>query len=133
MKKKVIVIIMVFLLLGAGVGSYFLFFNKPQEDKVVLYPYTPGEYFVTNVKGGNRLLKTTIVLMVDKEKLTGELKENEYVIRDTVIYRLRQMDETDLRDTAVQDRLRVELSEALNEVLGIDNIKTIYFNDFVMQ
>ena len=133
MKKKIIVIFLIFLMLGAGVGSYFLFFNKSQEDKVLLHASTPGEYFVTNVKGGNRLLKTTIVLMVDKEKLTSELKDNEYVIRDTVIYRLRQMDETDLRDTAVQDRLRVELSDALNEVLGIDNIKTIYFNDFVMQ
>jgi flagellar basal body-associated protein FliL len=75
----------------------------------------------------------TVVLMLDTDKLQEKLAENEYVIRDTIIARLRKLTEEDLRSDGIQDRLRAELTEELNSVLGIENIATIYFSDFVMQ
>ncbi len=71
--------------------------------------------------------------MLDTDKLQEKLAENEYVIRDTIIARLRKLTEEDLRSDGIQDRLRAELTEELNSVLGIENIATIYFSDFVMQ
>jgi len=88
---------------------------------------------VTNVAGSSSLFKVSTALMLNTDKLTDELEAKKYVIRDTVIARLRKLTEEDLASGEIQNRLRTELTEELNAVLGIDNIVTIYFGDFVMQ
>ncbi len=132
--KKILIIIIAVVLIGGGAAYYFLAVRGNQEEKPVeLTSYVPGDYFVTNVADSNNLLKVTIVLMLDTDKLEDMLAENEYVIRDTIIARLRKLTVEDLTSTDIQDKLRTELSSELNEVLGIDNIVTVYFSDFVMQ
>jgi flagellar basal body-associated protein FliL len=62
MKKKLIIIIVVIvLLLAIGAGLYFFVFAAPPPEKITSC-YTPGDYFVTNIKDSTSLIKTTIVL-----------------------------------------------------------------------
>ena len=132
--KKIIIIIIAVVIIGGGAAYYFLAVRGSAEEKPVeLTSYVPGDYFVTNVMNSSSLLKVTVVLMLNTDKLEEELAKNEYVIRDTIIVRLRKLTSEDLTGGDIQNRLRTELTEELNLVLGIDNIVTIYFSDFVMQ
>ena len=129
--KKILIIILAVVIVGGGVAYYFL--AARGEKPVELTAYVPGDYFVTNVADSSSLFKVTVVLMLNTDKLEEKLAENEYVIRDTIIERLRKLTEKDLTSSDIQDRLRTELKDEINLVLGIDNIVTIYFSDFVMQ
>ncbi len=128
MKKLGIFIIVVAVVAGAAL--YFFVFNgsKPEYDQ-----YSPGEYFVTNVKDSNRLLKTSVVLELDTKKMQKELKEKNTLIRDTIIFILREMDEQEIKASNAQDILRNDIREALNEKLETEQIIGIMLNDFVMQ
>jgi flagellar FliL protein len=135
--KKTVIIILAILVVGGGF-AYFLFFSKGDEKNradapVELYTYALEDYFVTNVKNSNMLFKTTIVLVADDAKLEEFLTANQYIIRDAVLFRLRELTEEDIMSSDIQDKLRVELPKLVNKALNIDSIVSVYFSDFVMQ
>ncbi len=134
MNKKIWIVFALIVIVG-GAALYFLVFNGGgnEEQEETLFSYVPGDYFVTNVKDSDSLLKVTVVLALNTDKLEEELAEKEHIIRDTIIFKLRSLTEEDILSADIQDRLRTDISEELNAVLGIDNIVTVYFNDFVMQ
>ncbi len=133
MKKKLLIIILVVVLAGGGAAFYFFVYQGGEAKETPLYSYVPGDYFVTNVKDSGKLFKVTVVLMLNEEKLQEKLKEKEYIIRDSIIHKLRELTEEDIRSEDIQNRLRDEIRYQLNMDLGIDNIVKVYFNDFVMQ
>ncbi len=131
--KKVIIII-VAVLIAAGAAVYFLFLTPPPKAQTVFY--TPGDYFVTNIKDSKALVKTTIVLELsttEPEKTTAYLKENNHVIRDIIVFTLRSKTEDELRSQGIEDSLRKEIVQNLESKMGLDYITTIYFNDYVIQ
>lgn len=138
MKKKLIIIIgAVVLLLAIGAGLYFFVFAAPPPEKISS-SYTPGDYFVTNIKDSSSLIKTTIVLEVqvfekELEDVTAYLTENNHIIRDIIVFTLRSRTEEELRSQDIADTLRDELVQRINERLNIDYITTVYFNDYVIQ
>ncbi len=130
--KKILIIILAVVIIG-GAAYYFLAVKGDGEEKPVeLTAFVPGEYFVTNVADSNSLFKVTVVLMLNTDKLKELLDKNEYVIRDTIITRLRKLTEEDLKSADIQDKLRSDLKDEINSVLGIDNIVKICFSDFVV-
>ncbi len=131
MKKKVIIIVVI-ALVAVGAAAYFLFLSGPGEPKDGFY--TPGDYFVT--KNSERLVKVTLVLGIstpDLVKAQKQLTEVNHVIRDIIVFSLREKTEDELRADSIKETLNKELVKKLNEGLGIDYITTIYFNDFVIQ
>ena len=135
-KLLIIIIAAVVVLAGAGIGSYFLFFSgerEPKEKPAIREYYVPGEFFVTNVKDSRYLLKTTIVLEISETDMAEYLTKNNHIIRDVIVFTLREMTEEELRETGVQNDLRRKLVDRLNEELEVEYITTIYFNDFVLQ
>lgn len=138
MKKKVVLPILIVLILAVAAGSvYYFFFRDKGDDNAKSEPvystYSLDDSFVTNVKDSNKLFKTSIVLVADSDQLTDLLKDKEYVVRDTILFLLRDLTEEDIRSETIQNTLRPKIAKALNEALGIDNIKSVYFGDFVMQ
>lgn len=141
--KNVIIGILAAALVGGGVAMYFLLVAPAKTTAAAeaakptptptLYAYEPGDYFLTNVKGSKRLLKTTIVLMLDSEKISTTLDEKQPIIRDTIIFTLRSLTEQDILSEDIGEKLRTELTDKLNQTLGITNIVTINFSEFVMQ
>lgn len=135
--KKSIIIILVLIIVGGGIGAYFLFSKGDEGDKanapLALYTYALQDYFVTNVKNSNMLFKTTVVLVADDEELQEFLTAKQYIIRDTILFRLRELTEEDIMSSDIQDKLRAELPEIINKALNIDSIVSVYFSDFVMQ
>lgn len=133
MKKKLIIIIVLVVVVLGAVG-YFVFVPKPEPEPEVSY-YVPGDFFVTNIKDSVRLLKTTIVieLSTEDEEANQYFTENNHIIRDIIVFTLRDKTEEELRATGVQDELRSEITENLKDRMGVDYIETIYFNDYVIQ
>ena len=131
--KKIIIIIVAALLMAGG-AVYFLFL-KPAPEPEISY-YSTGDSFVTNVKDSLRFLKTTVVLEIsatDTEKVQEYLKENNHVIRDIIVFTLRQKTEEELRSIGIEEQLREELRKNISKKMGIDYLQKVYFNDFVIQ
>lgn len=134
MKLKIIIIIVV--VLAIGVSGYFLFFSNKEtevEPEVVLYNFAIEDAFITNVRDSSMLFKTKIILVVNQAEMDEFLNENLYTMRDTILFILRGLTVEELSDMDIEDRLRQEIPSALNHLLEIDNIKSVYFSDFVMQ
>jgi flagellar basal body-associated protein FliL len=132
MKKKVIIIVIA--LIAVAAAAYFILFAGPKEPQVSYY--TPGDYFVTNIKDSTRLVKLTLVLGLstpDPTKAQEDLTQVNHVIRDIIVFTLRDKTEDELRSDSIKESLNTELVKKLNEGLGVDYITTIYFNDFVIQ
>ncbi|MCL1905673.1 MAG: flagellar basal body-associated FliL family protein [Clostridiales bacterium] len=132
--KKIIILVVAVLVLAGGAAYFFLLKPKPEPPPVT---FSPGDYFVTNVKDSNRLLKVTLVLMVsgDKayKKLPLTLEENISKVRDIILFILRDMGEEEIRASGVEETLRIKICEGLNETFETDGIIGLWFRDFVMQ
>jgi flagellar basal body-associated protein FliL len=134
--KKILIIVIALMVVGAAAVYFFVVPKPPEPDMVSTY--VPGDYFVTNIKDSKALLKTTVVLEIkdkksEDEKLKAKLEENSSVIRNAIIFTLREKTEPELRATDIEEKLRTEIVAKLNKELGIDNITSIYFNDYVLQ
>ena len=133
MNKIVIIIVVVVLLIAAAGGLYFFVLRDESEKPELRVEYSPGDFFTTNVSGSSRLLKSTIVLVVNSDKLDLMLEENNARIRDTIIFILRDLTEVEINDQSTWQReLRDRIVFELNERLGIDNFVDVLFNDYVM-
>jgi flagellar basal body-associated protein FliL len=131
--KKIIIIIAAALVVVGGV-AYFIFLKPAPEPEVSFY--SPGETFVTNIKDSVRLLKASVVLEIsttETEKVTEYLTLNNQVIRDIIVFTLREKTEDELRSMGVEEGLREELKKNISEKMNIDYIQKVYFNDFVIQ
>ena len=101
MKKKIIIIILAVALVGAGL--YFFVFSAAPKEPEVCY-YTPGDYFVTNVKDSTALFKVTIVLeylTTDDTVTTEYFTKVNHVIRDIIVFTLRSKTEAELRSQGI--------------------------------
>ena len=129
--KKVIIIVLAVVLVAAGVFSYFFFFSGDKEEEIVLF--SPGDFFVTNVKDSTKLLKITVVLGLNTDKENEYLTENTPIVRDVILQVLRQNTEDQLKNAESQETIRKELTSALKQRLEMDYLVTVYFSDFVIQ
>ena len=129
MKKRVVSIALILVLCSSAL---FLLAGCSSEEKVVRVEYAPGAVFTTNVKNSYSIFKTAVVLVLDKEGLEDMLDQNLTSIRDTIIFILRDLDEEAIQKPGRHDDLRERIMNDLNELLGIENIVEVRFNDFVM-
>ncbi len=132
-KKMSLVIAALAVLIAAGSALYFFVLRDTGEKPPERYDYAIKDPFVTNVKSSQKLFKATVVLVVDKKDMKETLDDNQYTIRDTILFMLRDLEEADIRSSDIQDRLRETIPKALNTALEIDNIVSVRFSDFVMQ
>lgn len=132
-KKLLIIIIAAVVVVGGGVAAFLLLSGPPKEKPPVRAYYVPGDFFVTNIKDSRYLLKTTIVLELSKEGMDEYLTDNNHIIRDVIVFTLREKTEEELRTSGIQDEIRREIVDRLSKEMEIDYLTTIYFNDFVIQ
>ncbi|NLT57783.1 MAG: flagellar basal body-associated FliL family protein [Clostridiales bacterium] len=133
-KKQTTLVILVVLLLCAAAGAYWFYSNR--EVPETFFDYSPGDYFVTNVKDSKRLFKVSVVLRLttDDDKVIAEVfTRNNALIRDIIIFTLREMNEGALVDINMHNLVREQLRLKIGEALGTDLIGKVLFNDYVMQ
>lgn len=133
MKKPIIIAIAAVAVAAIGITVYFLGAPKPDRQ----YYHSTGEPFVTNVINSDKLIKTAVVLGLSKD-VSDELTEKNAVLRDCILYVLRNQTEEQYQQGNLQQQLSDAIVSRLNGMFPQKEgeaplfIKA-YFNDFVMQ
>ena len=135
MKRIAIITIIILLILAVGIGTAIYILVSPNLDKKdnVSYIYSTGESFLTNLKDGSHYVKADILIEVPDKETLKILEQNNYKIRDEIIEILGDIDQEDIKDIDFKKNLRNKLKEDLQNLLNIDKIKGIYFNEFIIQ
>lgn len=131
--KKIIIIIIAAVVVAGGVLAYI--FLIPKAEKT--FYYSTGDAFVVNVLDSSKLIKTTIVLGISQDK-TDKLGDENAVLRDSILYVLRNQAEETYQRADLQDILSSQITERLNALYPVEEgerplFLQAYFNDFVMQ
>lgn len=136
MRRIAIITIIVLLVMAVGVGTAIIYIlvspNLDNKDDVS-YVYSTGESFLTNLKDGSHYVKADILIEVSNKDALKILEQNNYKIRDQIIEILGDIDQEEIKNKDFKKNLRNTLKEDLQNLLNIDKIKGIYFNEFIIQ
>ena len=91
--------------------------------------------FIVNLsdQGGKRYLRITMGLELGDPKFAEELTKRLPQIRDSILMILPSRKVDELQTTEGKNSLRTEIISNLNELLGKEIVKKIYFTEFVIQ
>ena len=137
----VLFILGLFVLGAATFGGVYLFMktnNSVSAQQVVVENlYTDlGEFTVNlNDEGGKRYVKCAVSVGYDKKdkKTPKELETNGVVVKDAIIFYLRNHDSEFVSDTANEEIMKKELIENINKELVKGRITDIRFSNFIVQ
>ncbi len=109
--------------------------TKRSTDYTKVGPMYPLDQFIVNLyaEGGDRYLKATINLEMDKQELGAELDKKVPLIRDIVIKTLSAKTYEEISTIKGKEQLKDEIVTKINQVLTDGQIKNIFFTDFVIQ
>jgi len=97
----------------------------------------PLESFIVNLRdqsgSGKRYLKTTIQLEVAGEENQQLVKDYEAQLRDTVLLLLSSQSYKEIRSLEGKLTLKQALLVSINQLLGGNKIRRLYFTEFVVQ
>ncbi len=144
-KFLLLIIIGVVLLVGVGGGAYFFLFAKstpPPEEQQPQKPPEPevGPFlqldpFIVNLADptGHRYLRAKITLEFRDDEAYQKANERVPQINDAIIMVLSSKTVEEVLSPEGKMELRIELIRKLNELLGPNSIKNIFFTQFVVQ
>ncbi len=101
------------------------------QDAIIV----PMETVVVNLGGisSNRYLRIQTSLEVDNEDDQKMISEKEVILRDKMISFFSSKTMRDIETEGSLFKLRLELKDVLNRLVGSGVIKQIYFSDFIVQ
>jgi len=146
-KMLIIIIVAVLVLVGGGAAAYFLLFKADPEAEAAeaqkaekltegqIGPLVNVESFIVNIldEEGARYLKAALTLEVDDPKTVEEINQRMPQVKDAVLLLVGNKTFAELQDLQGKLQLRAEISQRLNELLKVGQIRQIYFTDFVVQ
>ncbi len=108
-----------------------------EAKKVEKGPVVTLDEFLVNLSdpGSDHFLKVTVGLELDKEKgKTAEsLKDVTPEIRDAVLSSLSSETRDQVAPESGREKLKAQIKKKVNEALGEDDVKNVYFTNFVTQ
>jgi flagellar FliL protein len=151
-KKSIIIIAGVSLIVLAIIGGgFFMLWQKlsamdnlkaggaaksPEKvEQAGMGPVFPLDSFIVNLsdQGGKRYLRITMGLELGDTKFAEELTKRLPQIRDSILMTLPSRKVEELQTTEGKNLLRADIISKLNELLGKEIVKKIYFTEFVIQ
>lgn len=152
-KKNIIIIAAVSLIVLVIIGGgFFMMWQKLSSldnlrsgegsDKTAektehagIGPIFSLEPFIVNLsdQGGKRYLRITMGLELGESKYAEEMTKRLPQIRDSILMILPSRKVEELQTTEGKHSLRTEMISNLNELLGKEMVKKIYFTEFVIQ
>jgi len=141
MKKNIVliaIIILLLLLIISGIIVYMIF-NAPKEvteepikiDKKLMM-VSIGDSFVNNVKESKKICKLTLKVEINKE-VAELVTYRESEIRDRINALVRSKTEEDLSGKEGQEKLQKEIVEMIRKIINSEEIKNVYFDEFIVQ
>ena len=150
-KKLIIIIVVVVVLLLGGVGAFFAMSGGKTEGEegeeaavgeeeaedgaqAVLPPAVlPLETFIVNLQVKGSFLKTTLQLEFAEPELPPTIESDVPKVRDVVIRILSSKSSSEILAADGKEKLREEIRNGVNEVLGAEDITQVYFTEFIIQ
>jgi flagellar FliL protein len=142
------VLLMLVLNLGASGFGVFKLLHLPQAEaakpevavekpstKEITGPVVPLDAFVVNLDepGTSRYLKITLQLELVDAKAEETLEKSKQVIRDEVLRHLSGLKLADTLGAKAKDTLRDALMKIIEDVVGPNKIRRMFFQEFVVQ
>ena len=148
-------LLILLLIIGAGVGGYFLqewMAGKPPA--VAPLPETaeappaaprapvatagvmiPLEPFVVNLAKtkGNRILKVTVTLELNNPDVQPEVEDNRQKIMDSILVLLSSKTFEDVYSIQGKFKLKDEITTRVNRFLAMGHVREVYFSEFLIQ
>jgi flagellar protein FliL len=142
-KLKLIIIAVAVMLIGAG-GIYgYSMYDKGKKDNTeatkekIMSIICPLNSFVVNLQDntgvGKRYLKLTMQLEVGKEDDKLLIGNHNAQIRDTVLLLLSSQSLKEINTMEGKLELKQTLLSRMNQILGNNVVRGIYFTEFVVQ
>lgn len=151
--KILIILIGVFLLIVVAMGGgFFMMWNKMssmnvvnseevenetevEEDVETMGPTKKLETFIVNLadKGGTRYLRVSMDLELENEEAVKVVEKRLPKIRDAILMILPTKKYEDIGTVEGKSVLRNEMLTKLNELMKPEEIRNIYFTEFVVQ
>ena len=146
-KTPLPVLLMLVLNLGASGFGVFKLLHLPQAEaakaevvekpstKEITGPVVPLDAFVVNLDepGTSRYLKITLQLELVDAKAEETLEKSKQVIRDEVLRHLSGLKLADTLGAKAKDTLRDALMKIIEDVVGPNKIRRMFFQEFVVQ
>lgn len=129
---KILIAIIIVIVLGASGAIAFILTRNTGEKEEPRFIYDPAISFITNVQDAEALVKTTLVIQVIGEDTLEELTKNSVKVNDCIISVLRGKTKEEMKSPQIQETLKAEICNRLMADLNMENIETIYFNEFVI-
>lgn len=139
----VLIVVMVF---GAALGSAFFIYKALTADEVVqaeravsdamldvMGPTVDLGTFTVNLLGGNRYLRSEIVVELTERGSAQEIQDKLPQVRDAVLYILRGFSAEDLASPDGDAAVKEAIIEALNPLLSRGRVSGVYFTSWVIQ
>lgn len=140
-KLVLLVVIMSIMIMAGAVTIVFMATDLKVSD--ILAKFEKNEEYVVQMENfvvnldtdarNNTYLKTQISLLYTDDKQGKVLEEKTSQIRDTIIKSLMEYNSDDLLVDGGLSGAKVKLRTNINETLGEDVVKDIYFTDFLIQ
>lgn len=149
--KKMVIIMAVALVVGIGVpGAFFamsgssekpeagledeLSDDKSYEGVAGLPPaILPLETFIVNLQVKGSFLRTTIQLEFADSQLPPTIESDMPKIKDAIIRTLSSKSSSEILTAEGKERLRGEIRDSVNDMLGAEEITQVYFTEFIIQ
>ncbi len=106
--------------------------DEMEENEEPIGAMYPLESFVVNLKGGG-YLRTQIQLEFSERDITPRFFVRQVQVRDGIITLLSSKTQDELSTPEGKDKLKSEIKDLVNEVMKKQEIKRVYFTQFVVQ
>ena len=141
--KLIIAIAGVFVILGGGAATWFLFFRSHADEKHAAAPVVKAPVFMdvpemlVNMVGspGERVqyLKVKVVLELKEDKQLELIKPTLPRVTDLFQTYLRELRPVDLNGSAGLFRLKEELTRRVNVAVAPNAVTAVLFKEIVVQ
>lgn len=106
--------------------------DQLEENEEVIGAILPLEAFIVNLSGGG-YLKLQIFLRFDSREVPSKFYTRIVFIRDGLITLLTNRTIKDLSSEKGKDALRADIKEVVNRVLKREDVRQVYFSQFLIK
>ena len=106
--------------------------DEMEENEEAIGAIFPLENFIVNLKGGN-FLRVQVQLEFAEREVTPRFFARQVIIRDGLVTLLTSKTSEDVASAEGKDKLRSEIKDLINEVLKKQEVRRVYFTQFVVQ
>ena len=103
-----------------------------QEDEEALGAIVPFETFLVNLSGG-KYIRLQMQVEFETADIPRRLYSRMVPIRDGIISLLTQQGASDLEDIKGKEKLKKGIKDLINERLHREDVRRVYFTQFVIQ